>query len=129
MFLNCDITTLKKEIKIFNIVLPGSADKRQVFQFDHILRMKMLGKSSMTALVGHMNYSLGYNFAESFAAGTVAVDNWVVDNFVGCCYCSLHRRHSYSLSRLLGLREQDPMQLLPISMLHNPDQKRCLKLL
>ena len=45
--------------------------------------MKMLGKSSMTALVGHMNHSLGYNFAESFAAdivesfvvGTVAVDN------------------------------------------------------
>ena len=45
--------------------------------------MKMLGKSSMIALVDHMNYSLGYNFAESFAAdivensavGTVAVDN------------------------------------------------------
>ena len=45
--------------------------------------MKMLGKSSMTALVGHMNHSLGYNFAGSFAAdivesfvvGTVAVDN------------------------------------------------------
>ena len=73
--MNCDITTGKKETKILNIVLPGSADKRQVFQFDHILHMKMLGKSSMTTLVDHMNYSLDYSFAESFAAGIVAVDN------------------------------------------------------
>lgn len=74
---------LSKELKIFNNGLPGLADKRRVCQFDHILHMKMLGKSSMTALIGYMNHSLDYNFAESFAAdivessvvGTVAVDN------------------------------------------------------
>ena len=99
--------------------------------------MKMLGKSSMTALVGHMNYNLGYNFADCFAAdivesavvGTVAVGNLIADNFVDCCYCSLHQRHSYFLSRLMGLRVQDLMQLLPTLMLHNPNQRRCLKLL
>ena len=44
--------------------------------------MMMLGKSSKTTLVDHMNP--GCSFVEGFAADTVVVDNFVVDNFDFC---------------------------------------------
>ena len=98
--------------------------------------MKMLGMSSTTILVDHKNYNPGCNFvgsfvadiAESFAVDTAAVGNLIVDNSVDC-YCNWHQRHSYSSSHLLELRVQGLMPLLPISKLHNLNQRHCLKLL
>lgn len=63
---------------------PGLADKPQVCQFGHILHRRMLDTSSMTDLVGRMNYSPDYHSAVSFADIAESFVAGTVDDFVDC---------------------------------------------